>query len=47
MRAESEGHVSQRVGTTILEWIVMINVYIAVTALLIWFIFFAGSPLPH
>jgi hypothetical protein len=47
MRAEAEGHVSQRVGITMLERIVMINVYIAVITLLIWFIFFAGSPLPR
>jgi hypothetical protein len=46
MRAESESHVSQRVGITALELIVMINVYIAVIALAIWYVFFAGSPLP-
>ncbi len=46
MRGESESHVSQRVGTTVLELIVMINVYIAVIALAIWYVFFAGSPLP-
>jgi hypothetical protein len=46
MRGESEGHVSQRVGTTMLELIVMVNVYIAVIALAIWYVFFAGSPLP-
>jgi hypothetical protein len=46
MRGESESHVSQRVGTTALELIVMINVYIAVIALAIWYVFFAGSPLP-
>jgi hypothetical protein len=45
MRAEAEGHVSQRVGITALERIVMINVYIAVITLLIWFFFLAGSPL--
>ena len=47
MRAEAEGHVSQRVGITLLERIVMINVYIGVVALLIWFVLFAGSPLPR
>ena len=46
MRGESESHVSQRVGTTVLELIVMINVYIAVIALAVWYVFFAGSPLP-
>jgi hypothetical protein len=47
MRAESEGHVSQRVGITMLERIVMVNVYIAVIILVIWFFLFAGSPLPR
>jgi len=47
MRAESEGHVSQRVGITMLERIVMINVYIAVITLVIWFFVFARSPLPR
>jgi uncharacterized membrane protein (DUF485 family) len=46
MRAEDEGHVSQRVGITTLEQIVMANVYIACIALIAWFAFFAGSPLP-
>lgn len=45
MRAEAEGHVSQRVGITVLERIVMINVYIAFITLAIWYIFFAGPPL--
>lgn len=47
MSAEAEGHISQRVGITLLERIVMVNVYIVVIALVIWFVFFAGSPLPH
>ncbi len=46
MRGESESHVSQRVGTTVLELIVMVNVYVAVIALAVWYVFFAGSPLP-
>jgi len=46
MRAEAEGHNSQRVGITVLERIVMINVYIAVITLVIWYIFFAGAPSP-
>jgi hypothetical protein len=45
MRAEPEGHVSQRVGITTLEIIVVLNVYIAVIALAIWWAFFAGPPL--
>ncbi len=46
MRAEAEGHISSRVGETALERIVMISVYIAVIALLIWLVFFAGSMVP-
>jgi Na+-transporting methylmalonyl-CoA/oxaloacetate decarboxylase gamma subunit len=47
MRAEAEGHVSQRVGITVLERIVMINVYVAVITLVIWFVFFAPPPFLH
>lgn len=47
MRAEAEGHVSARMGITLLERIVMSSVYLAVVTLLIWFFFFAGSSLPH
>jgi len=46
MRDESEGHISQRAGITALERIVMINVYIAVIALLAWYVLFAGPPSP-
>jgi hypothetical protein len=46
MRAEAEGHISARVGITLLERIVMINVYLAVIALLVWYVFFAGPPTP-
>jgi len=46
MRGEAEGHISQRVGITTLEWIVMINVYVAVTTLVVWYVFFAGPPSP-
>src|SRR5450755_3807436 len=46
MRAEAEGHVSQRVGITLLERIVMINVYVAVISLVVWYVFFAGAPSP-
>jgi hypothetical protein len=45
MRAEPEGHVSQRVGITTLEIIVVLNVYVAVITLAIWWAFFAGPPL--
>jgi hypothetical protein len=46
MRAEAEGHISQRMGITLLERIVMINVYIAVITLVVWYVFFAGPPSP-
>jgi uncharacterized membrane protein (DUF485 family) len=47
MRAESEGRISQRVGITPLERVVMLNVYVAVILLAIWYVFFAGPPLLH
>jgi hypothetical protein len=46
MRAEADGDLSARVGITALERIVMISVYIAVIALFIWLVFFAGSMVP-
>jgi hypothetical protein len=46
MRGEAEGHLSQRVGITLLERIVMVNVYLAVISLLVWYVFFAGAPSP-
>jgi hypothetical protein len=46
MRGEHEGHVSQRVGITVLERIVMVNVYVAVLTLVVWYLFFAGAPSP-
>jgi hypothetical protein len=45
MRAEPEGHVSQRVGVTTLERIIMANVWLAVIALAVWLAFFAGPPM--
>lgn len=47
MRAESEGYIHSRVGTTALERIVMVSVTVCVITMLIWFCFLAGSPLPH
>jgi hypothetical protein len=44
MRAEPEGHVSQRVGITTLERIVMVNVWLAVIALAVWWVFCSGPP---
>ena len=45
MRGESEDQIGSRVGITALEQIVMMSVYLAVITLVIWFFFFAGSPL--
>jgi len=47
MRAEAEEHVSSRVGVTMLEQIVVTSVYVAVIALLVWFVFFSGPPIPN
>jgi hypothetical protein len=46
MRAEGENSAGQRVGVTALERIVMINVYIAVITLVVWYVLFAGAPSP-
>ena len=43
MNVRPERHVSQRVGITMLEKIVMINVYIVVIGFVVWYFFFA----PH
>jgi hypothetical protein len=42
MRGEAEGHISQRVGVTLLERIVVANVYIVVIGFMVWLVFFAG-----
>jgi hypothetical protein len=42
MSEEAERHVSQRVGISLPERIVMIIVYVAVLALAVWYVFFAG-----
>jgi hypothetical protein len=44
MSTQGEGR--NEVGMSLLEWIVTTSVYVAVVALLVWFFFFAGSPLP-
>jgi hypothetical protein len=46
MRAEGEDSSGQTVGVTALERIVMINVYIAVITLVVWYVAFAGAPSP-
>ena len=47
MRAEGEQNITARVGVTALERIVTMIVYVAIIALLLWFIFFAGPPFPR
>lgn len=37
----------RQVGITVLEWIVMASVCLAVLAFVVWFFFFAGSPFPR
>jgi hypothetical protein len=46
MRAEAEGHVSARVGTTAIERVVVASVYLAVLVFLVWFAFFSGPAYP-
>jgi hypothetical protein len=43
---ESDDEVEEQSGVTLIERIVVISVYVAVGALLVWFVFLAGSPLP-
>jgi hypothetical protein len=47
MSEEAESHVSQRVGISLPERIVMIIVYAAVIALAVWYVFFAGPSSLH
>jgi hypothetical protein len=47
MSEVDERHVSQRVGISPPEWIVMIIVYFAVIALAVWWVFFAGTSTLH
>jgi hypothetical protein len=47
MRAEAEQNIDARVGVTALDRIVTMVVYVAIIALLLWFIFFAGRPFLH
>jgi len=37
----------RKVPMSMVEHIVSVSVYVAVIALLVWFFFFAGSPVPH
>ena len=47
MNTQGEDLEGPGVGITMLERIVMVSVYLAVISFLIWFFFFAGSPLPR
>jgi hypothetical protein len=47
MSEEAESHVSQRVGISLPERIVMIIVYVAVIGLAVWYVFFAGPSSLH
>jgi hypothetical protein len=47
MSEEAEHHVSERVGISLPERIVMIIVYFAVIALAVWYVFFAGPSSLH
>jgi hypothetical protein len=45
-RPEAEGQISRRAGITSLDGIVVINVYVAVITLVVWYLFFAPHPAP-
>jgi hypothetical protein len=47
MNVQREQNLGRRTGISALERIVMASVYIAVITFLVWFFFFASSPLPH
>jgi hypothetical protein len=45
-KAQAEGHPKRKVGITTLEGIVVINVYVAICTLVMWYILFAPHPAP-
>ena len=45
--ADEQAHARARMSLTPVEWVLMISVQLAVAAFSIWFLFIAGSPLPH
>jgi hypothetical protein len=45
-KPKAAGHVSRRVGITSLEGIVVINVYVAIITLVMWYVLFAPHPAP-
>jgi hypothetical protein len=46
MNTQDEHEVVVGMSVSAVERIVVISVYLAVVAFLVWFFFFAGSPLP-
>ena len=47
MRAEAEQNINARAGVTALERAVTLIVHVAIIALLLWFLLFAGPPFLH
>ncbi len=47
LSGENDREIDERIGVTLIERIVMICVYSAVGAFVVWFLFVAGSPLPR
>jgi hypothetical protein len=47
MSEEAEGHISQRVGISLPERVVMTIVYFAVIAFAVWYVFFASTSSLH
>jgi hypothetical protein len=45
-KPQADGHLSRKVGITSLEGIVVINVYVAVITLVMWYVLFAPHPAP-
>jgi hypothetical protein len=44
---EADEEIDERIGVTAIERIVVVSVYVAVLAFVVWFVFLARSPLPH
>jgi hypothetical protein len=47
MNTQHQPNAGRRTGFSAIERIVMASVYVAVITFLVWFFFFASSPLPH
>jgi hypothetical protein len=46
LAGEGDQEADERIGITLIERIVVICVYVVVGLFVVWFVFFAGSPLP-